>query len=68
MTKINENLLENEMNWIRTDDSLFPFRADVKGQTMEIRINDFPEEPLYTLFINGRAVIDFDEWPKNWSR
>ncbi len=33
-----------------------------------IRINDFPQQPLYTLLIDGVAYADFDTWPACWQR
>jgi hypothetical protein len=40
------------------------FVASVDGQHWAIRLNDFPDEPLYTLFVNGRTVLHFDDWPE----
>jgi len=34
----------------------------------QLRINDFPEEQLYTLIIDNEIILDFDDWPKNWER
>ena len=31
-----------------------------------VRMNDFPDEPLYTLLIDGTAIIHFDDWPEFW--
>jgi hypothetical protein len=33
-----------------------------------VRVNDFPEEQLYTLFVNGNEVGNFDDWPEQWVR
>lgn len=38
------------------------------GLSLTIRMNDFPEQPLYTLFLDGQAVADFDDWPSGWMR
>jgi hypothetical protein len=29
-------------------------------------LNNFPEEPLFTLFVNDVLCLNFTEWPKNW--
>lgn len=30
-----------------------------------LRMNDFPDEPMWTLFYKGES-LDFDDEPKNW--
>jgi hypothetical protein len=42
------------------------FEAEVDGSRWTIRLNDFPDEPLYTLLIDGDEVMHFDGWPKMW--
>lgn len=44
------------------------FRAKVDGTNWAIRMNDFPEEPLYSLLIDGIVIIHFDNWPNFWKR
>ncbi|HOI82970.1 MAG TPA: hypothetical protein PKW30_01550, partial [Campylobacterales bacterium] len=36
------------------------------GRIIEIRMNDFPDEPLYTLLEHGIEIIHFNNLPKNW--
>ena len=56
------------VQWHKTDDVDFPYRAEVDGRTWQVRLNDFPAEPLYTLVIDGRPVEDLDEWPLAWQQ
>ena len=42
------------------------FEATVGGFQWLIRLNDFPDEPLYSLLVDGAEVIHFDEWPQIW--
>ena len=42
------------------------FEATVGAQRWSVRINDFPDEPLYSLLIDGDEVIHFDDWPRFW--
>ena len=42
------------------------FEALVGQEKWAIRMNDFPDEPMYTLIVNDRAVFDFDDWPAFW--
>jgi hypothetical protein len=34
----------------------------------ELQVNDFPNEPLYTLLVGNTAIGDFDDWPPLWTR
>jgi hypothetical protein len=38
----------------------------MRGKHWEIRINDFPEEQLFTLLVDGSEKLWFDTWPKVW--
>lgn len=44
------------------------YEADVDGGGGQIRMNDFPDEPLYTLLIDDVEIIHFNEWPDKWLR
>ena len=44
------------------------FEAEVEGSRWTIRLNDFPDEPCYTLLINGDYMTHFDDWPAIWKR
>jgi len=53
--------------WNRTKDEIYPYSfLDTEDSEFRIRINDFPEEPLYTLLKDGKALMSFDDWPNNW--
>ncbi|GIH25638.1 hypothetical protein Aph01nite_39480 [Acrocarpospora phusangensis] len=54
--------------WAHTGDGEFPYRADVGGDALTLRVNDFPAEPLYTLIVNGHEHLDLDDWPRSWVR
>ncbi len=60
--------LEEEVVWVRGADPEYPFMAELGGKKCVIRLNDFPEENLYTLLVNGEEVAQFDDWPKPWVR
>lgn len=44
------------------------FRTNVGGADAWIRMNDFPDEPLYTLIVSGTEVIHFNDWPAKWRK
>jgi hypothetical protein len=56
------------IEWKDTHDIEAPYVASVNGQFWKIRVNDFPDEHLFTLLVDGREVEDFDDWPAAWVR
>lgn len=40
--------------------------ADVAGAQWALRLNDFPDEPLFTLVAEGAEIIHFNDWPAEW--
>jgi hypothetical protein len=42
------------------------FEADVGVEHWSVRMNDFPDEPMYTLIVDGREIVHFDDWPAFW--
>jgi len=54
--------------WSHTNDPTALWSANVGAETWIVCVNDFPEEHLYTLYVNGEELGSFDEWPRQWSR
>ena len=44
------------------------FESMFRDRIFKVRLNDFPEEPLYTLIVDGEEIINFNEWPSEWGR
>ncbi len=63
-----DECLQSDVHWSSTGDALRPWRARIGRDTWTVRINDFPEHPLYTLLIDDRSAGDFDDWPPRWLR
>jgi hypothetical protein len=61
-------LLKGHMTYISTDDPEYPLATKANGKAWRVRVNDFPDAPLYTLIVHGAEVMDFDNFPKNWNR
>ena len=58
-------LFNKQITWKFVKPGGIEFYAIVDGQKCELRMNNFPEEPLYTLeYMN--QTIDFDDRPKTW--
>ncbi|HEX5322606.1 MAG TPA: hypothetical protein VFW40_02390 [Capsulimonadaceae bacterium] len=45
-----------------------PYSATVEGRVLSIRINDFPDEELYTLIVDQVETLSFSDWPSAWRR
>jgi hypothetical protein len=69
-----EQWRNESIQWVNVDqaersaENYVVYRASVRGARLTIRVNDFPEELLYTLLVNGEAVEDFNQWPTCWER
>lgn len=61
-------LLSTSITWTRTGISLTPYYTQYGEHHYLIRINDFPAEPLYTLFLDSVELGSFDDWPTCWLR
>lgn len=61
-------LAKVKVSYSSTDDPEYPLVVNKGGKIWKIRVNEFPDLPLYTLLINDEEVMDFDNWPKNWVR
>ena len=60
--------LAQHVEWNDTGDVDFPWSAQVDGARWRVRINDFPDEEMYSLEIDGVFVGDFNDWPEQWTR
>ncbi|HEX6049829.1 MAG TPA: DUF416 family protein [Gemmatimonadaceae bacterium] len=60
--------LARAIAWDDAGDVEFPWSAQVDGARWRVRINDFPDEPMYSLEVDGEVVGDFHDWPVQWAR
>jgi len=61
-------LLGMPISWSNTTDLDTPWRASLGGLNLAVRMNDFPDETLYSLLVDDKVVAEFDDWPPAWSR
>ncbi len=59
-----KELLLLPIRWRKLRDGTWSAR--VGDQDCLLRMNDFPEEPLYTV-IAGPSSLDIDDVPRNWT-
>jgi hypothetical protein len=67
LTKV-QNYLEEKVNWSQGPDPNYPYRAEINGDRLVVRLNDFPDQSLYTLLVNDEEAASFDDWPNQWQR
>jgi len=61
----NKKLFQQKIFWQKhLSNKRFFFHYE-EGNLILLRINNFPEEPLYTL-IDSLEIIDFDDPPQQW--
>jgi hypothetical protein len=54
--------------WSKTSDLDHPWTAGEPGEVWRIRLNDFPEDCMYGLEVDGAVLGDFNDWPEAWQR
>ena len=52
--------------WRYSQTTEYSLETEVGSSRWAVRMNDFPDEPLYTLFVDGEEIIDFNDWPSGW--
>jgi hypothetical protein len=57
----------NRRDWYPTGIACFPWLGFDGVTPCILRINDFPDHPLWTLFVAGARVRDFDDNEPSWS-
>jgi uncharacterized protein YjaG (DUF416 family) len=60
--------LDREMSWRSTGDPSYPWATEVDGIAWRVRVNDFPDELMYSLIIGDESAGDFHDWPGTWQR
>jgi hypothetical protein len=65
MMKINDLLLK-KIEWIQTGEEKWILHADADGIRIRLRLNDFPEENICTVFI-GEASYELESFPSAWT-
>ena len=58
-------LLKESIVWQQHRQNSRYFYIEREEKIILLRVNNFPDEPLYTL-IDGLYIIDIDDKPDNW--
>ena len=60
--------LAREVEWSAADDAQLPWQSAPDGAPWQVRLNDFPDDIMYTLLVAGRPIGQFHDWPGSWIR
>lgn len=60
-----KELFKKKIIWQEVTSGGVEFIAEVDGIKCELRMNDFPDEPLYTIRYKGMQM-DFNDAPSIW--
>lgn len=60
------NLENQAIDWIPSNIDPYIFEAIVDGERIKLRLNDFPEENIATLFFQD-VQTELEEFPTNWT-
>jgi hypothetical protein len=62
-----QDFLNKQLKWLPIPESETDFFCDIYSKDLcYLRMNHFPDEPLWTLFY-GSQSIDFDDTPISWN-
>ena len=68
--EVTSMLFNEQVEWKKNVDKntdIFSYKDEINDHIWKLRVNNFPEEPMYTLFIDNKAVLTFDNMPENWN-
>lgn len=60
--------LARTVTWKKSDDLDHPWTIELDAERWQIRLNDFPDDTMYSLAIDAAAIGDFHDWPATWQR
>lgn len=58
--------LPRGIRWRAVGSAVYTRAAFVDGSWWVLRLNDFPEHPMLTLFADGQRITDIDDLPASW--
>jgi Protein of unknown function (DUF416) len=60
--------LARPLTWVATGDVDYPWSVEVEGSSWRVRLNDFPDDFMYSLVIDESEIGSFHDWPETWQR
>jgi len=59
-------LIQTSIRWLPDPQVPFQYQPDNEVDSIRLQLNEFPEEPLYSLLIDDVEVGYFDDLPIGW--
>ena len=53
--------------WTKTGHDYLPFAAHTSGEWWVLRLNSFPEHPLWTVFAGTQGTFELNDLPATWA-
>lgn len=66
--KADKALLESPLRWAAQKDPIYPWSCLHAHGELRVKLNDFPDEIMYSLVVNNHDAGAFHEWPAQWER
>jgi hypothetical protein len=63
-----DKVMALELVWTMTNNPELPYFCEFNNHELEVRINDYPAEPFYTLLKDNKVLCSFDSWPPLWKK
>lgn len=61
-------LLNEPITWHDTGDAKWMWRARRGSLELAVKLNNWPADESYTVFVDGAAAYDIEEWPAAWEQ
>lgn len=61
-------ILAATVEWVADPDDLMWLRSSFEGSEIYLRINYFPDENLYSLWVGEGEFVELEDMPAQWSR
>jgi len=61
-------LLARELSWDTTGNLDYPWATKIDEERWRVYLNDFPDDFMYSLMMDGKNVGGFHDWPETWKR
>lgn len=56
------------VRWRATWSQRVPYQAEVGDAVWVLLLGNFPDEAMYTLYVDGEPAGQLDDWPERWER